>query len=59
LLWALHGYQLGGKENRHNQLQCVKHLLNAGADKTIPNKEGSLPIDFLSDTDREVLQLLK
>lgn len=59
LLWALHGYKLGGKENLHNQVECVKHLLEAGADKTIPNKEGHLPIDFLNGTDVEVLRQLK
>ena len=59
LLWALHGYKLGGKENRYNQVECVKHLLEAGADKTIPNKEGYLPIDFLSGADVELSQLLK
>lgn len=58
LLWALHGYKSGGKENRHNQVECVKLLLEAGADKTIPNREGYLPVEFISETDVELLQLL-
>jgi ankyrin repeat protein len=59
LLWALHGYKFGGKENRYNQVECVKHLLSAGADKSVPNKEGHLPIEFANDSDMELLQLLK
>lgn len=59
LLWALHGYKFGGKGNRHNQVACVKQLLEAGADKTIPNKEGRLPVEFIDNMDVDFLQLLK
>lgn len=59
LLWAVHGYKSGNDENRYNYSQCIKQLLEAGADKSIPNKEGRLPIEFLDDTDVELLQLLK
>jgi ankyrin repeat protein len=58
LLWAVHGYKSGNNENIHSYSQCVRQLLDAGADKTIPNKEGRLPIEFLDDTDVELLQLL-
>ena len=58
LLWAVHGYCFGGRENRYHQLACVKLLLDAGADKTIPNHEGYRPFDFLPDTERELKDLL-
>jgi len=48
LLWAVHGYKFG-ESNRHHQIECVKLLADAGAEKNIPNKEGKRPIDFLSD----------
>jgi ankyrin repeat protein len=59
LLWALHGYDASGKDNRDNRIECVKQLLAAGADKTVPNKDGHLPVEFLDETDVELLQLLK
>lgn len=58
LLWAIHGYRFGGKENRHHQVACAKLLLEAGADKTIPNHEGSRPLDFLEDSEPELRALL-
>ncbi|GAB3945468.1 hypothetical protein GCM10028805_14600 [Spirosoma harenae] len=58
LLWAVHGLKFGGSENRHNQAECVRLLLAAGADKTVPNKEGTTPIEFLDDKDEELRQLL-
>ena len=59
LLWAVHGYKSGNNENLDKYSRCVKQLLAAGADKTIPNKEGRLPIEFLNDADVELLELLK
>ncbi|MBD2701179.1 ankyrin repeat domain-containing protein [Spirosoma sp. BT702] len=58
LLWAVHGFKFGGPENRHNQIECVRLLLAAGADKNTPNKEGTLPIRFLNEQDVELRQLL-
>lgn len=58
LLWAVHGYTYGGNENRHNQIDCVRMLLGAGADKTIPNRQGILPVQFLSDEDLELKKML-
>ena len=58
LLWAVHGYKFGGKENRHNQLSCVRMLLQAGADKNIPNGEGTHAIEFLGEEDADMKQLL-
>ena len=59
LLWTVHGYKTSGKDNRFRRIQCAVRLIEAGADKTIPNKEGQQPIQFLDETDVELLQLLK
>lgn len=59
LLWAVHGYKRGGPGNKRNQVQCVRLLLAAGADKTVPNIEGTLPIGFLDEQDEELLALLR
>ncbi|WP_461081986.1 ankyrin repeat domain-containing protein [Spirosoma flavus] len=58
LLWAAHGFKFGGPENRHNQVECVRLLLAAGADKNAPNKGGTSPIEFLNEQDREMRELL-
>lgn len=58
LVWAVHGYKFGGEKNRHRQIECVRLLLEAGADKIIPNKEGTPPIGFLDEEDTELIQLL-
>ena len=58
LLWAVHGYKFGGGKNRHRQIQCVHLLLKAGADKTTPNKDGTLPVEFLTEEDVELKNLL-
>ncbi|HZY78763.1 MAG TPA: ankyrin repeat domain-containing protein [Cyclobacteriaceae bacterium] len=34
LQWAVHGYTSGGKENKLNQVECIKLLLAAGAEET-------------------------
>ncbi|GAB3999696.1 hypothetical protein GCM10028807_50650 [Spirosoma daeguense] len=59
LLWAVHGHKFGGPDNQHNQTQCVRLLLNAGADKDTPNKEGTAPIAFLTEQDTELRALLQ
>lgn len=59
LLWAVHGYVHGGKDNRLNQVECARLLLAAGADKTIPNIEGVQAIGFLEDDDTEMRKLLQ
>ncbi|MBO9631469.1 MAG: ankyrin repeat domain-containing protein [Chitinophagaceae bacterium] len=59
LLWAVHGYKYGGAENRHHQVDCVRLLLDAGADKTIPNIEGTTALAFLDEEDTELLGLLR
>ncbi|MDR6569981.1 ankyrin repeat domain-containing protein [Chitinophaga ginsengisegetis] len=59
LLWAVHGLKYGGAENRRHQVECVRLLLAAGADKTVPNIDGTTPLEFLDETDTELIDLLK
>ena len=58
LIWALHGYRFGGKDNRHHQTACVRLLLDAGADTSIPNFEGYLPVQFVEEGEIELKALL-
>jgi uncharacterized protein len=58
LLWAVHGYKFGGGKNRHNQIECVRLLLAAGADKNIPNADGKIALQFLDIHDAEFIKLL-
>ena len=59
LLWAVHGFKYGGRENRHHQVECVRLLIEAGADKTAPNIEGTAPSGFLDEQDTELINLLR
>ena len=59
LLWAVHGYVFGGLENRYHQIECVRLLLAAGADKTIPNADGATPAELLNEQDEELHHLLR
>lgn len=58
LLWAIHGYKFNGGKNVHNQIQCARMLLEAGADKTIPNASGKTPRQLLDETDAKLIELL-
>lgn len=59
LLWAVHGYKYGGIETRHHQIECVRLLIKAGADKNTPNIEGTAPLEFLDEQDVELADLLR
>ncbi|NLU95463.1 ankyrin repeat domain-containing protein [Chitinophaga sp. Ak27] len=59
LFWAVHGLKLGGPGNQSRQVECVKLLLSAGADKTVPNLNGTTPFELLEETDTELISLLK
>lgn len=59
LFWAIHGYKTSGEKNRHHQIECARLLLQAGADKTIPNANGKKPIEILDAADKELLSLLQ
>lgn len=58
LFWAIHGYESGGGKRLQDYLECVKILLDAGANKSIPNKEGMTVFDLLTDLDNELKILL-
>jgi ankyrin repeat protein len=57
LLWAVHGYVSGGRERVDHYAECIRLLIDAGANKTIPNLEGKKPIEFLDHED-EIAKLL-
>jgi uncharacterized protein len=57
LFWAVHGLKKGDKTNMHNHLECVKILIQSGADKNIPNGEGKTVFDLLNDEDVELKEL--
>ena len=59
LFWAIHGYKFGGKENRYNQIECARLLVEHGADPNIPNFEGFRPMDLLGDDDEQLAVLLE
>lgn len=60
LFWGVHGYRFAGEKNRKNQVECVRLLLQAGADKSIPNAEGYKPIEILdASIHAEMISLLK
>jgi hypothetical protein len=59
LFWAVHGLKFGGKENQRKQVKCARILIEHGADPSIPNFEGYLPIQLLSEGDKELQSLLK
>jgi ankyrin repeat protein len=58
LFWAVHGLKSGDKNDRHNYLECVRLLIQAGADKSIPNGEGKTVFDLLNKEDAEFKELL-
>jgi uncharacterized protein len=59
LFWAVHGLKNDGYDNMRDCIESVKALLNAGADKTIPNFEGYMPFQILNERDVELIALLK
>jgi uncharacterized protein len=59
LFWAIHGLKNSDGKNAKSYIECVKLLLDAGADKSIPNVEGTSVLDILDDGDVEFKSLLK
>ncbi|MEK6782209.1 MAG: ankyrin repeat domain-containing protein [Bacteroidota bacterium] len=57
LFWAIHGYKFGEEDNCHHQVNCARILLDHGADLSIPNFEGYLPVQLIEDGDKEFLEL--
>ena len=58
LFWAIHGLKFGSKENQYHQPECARILIHHGADKSIPNMEGYLPIQLLDAEDIELRNVL-
>ena len=58
LFWAVHGLKKGDNSNMHNHLECVKILIQSGADKHIPNSGGKTVFDLLNDEDLELKEQL-
>ena len=57
LFWAIHGLKSGAAV--HQQVACAKLLIAHGADKTIPNFEGYLPVQLVKDADHELKSILQ
>ena len=58
LFWAVHGLKSGDNPNMHGHQECIKLLLQAGADKSIPNADGNTVFDLLHDEDVELKNVL-
>jgi ankyrin repeat protein len=58
LFWAVHGLKNGDQNNIPGYLECVKILVQSGADKNIPNADGKTVFDLLHDEDLELKDLL-
>jgi len=58
LFWAVHGLRNGGTNNMRDCVECVKILIQSGADKNIPNAEGKTVFHLLTDEDLELKEQL-
>ena len=58
LFWAVHGFKNGGYAEREKCVTSVKLLIRAGADRSIPNKDGTTAAELLNERDRELKELL-
>jgi hypothetical protein len=59
LFWTVHGLKNGGTNSLRDSLECVKILVQSGADKNIPNCDGNTIFDLLNVKDIELKELLK
>lgn len=58
LFWAVHGLKKGGYDDMQSCIASVKALLDAGADKTIPNIDGNTAYQLLNEKDIALKELL-
>jgi uncharacterized protein len=58
VFWAVHGLKNGGCDDPQATLECMKMLIEVGADKTIPNGEGETVFEMLGVDDLELRNLL-
>lgn len=49
LFWAVHGLRSGECNHLDEYKACVKMLLEAGVDKSVPNVEGHLPVELVRE----------
>lgn len=54
LFWAVHGAKNGGSDSVQDTLACINILVEAGADKNIPNGNGKTILDLLNEEDAEL-----
>jgi ankyrin repeat protein len=59
LFWAVHGWKNGDKNNLQQYRRCVEILIQAGADKNIPNVDGNTVFDLVNDEDSELKKELQ
>jgi uncharacterized protein len=58
VFWAAHGFYHSDRKAHDHYVACVRSLLEAGADKTTTNIDGSPPAEMVQE-DEELFQLLK
>lgn len=59
LFWAVHGLKNGGSNSIPATLECINILLQSGADKNIPNGDGTTVFDLLTKEDVELKKALQ
>jgi uncharacterized protein len=59
LFWAIHGLKNSDGKDVKSYVECVKLLLDAGADKSIPNGEGTSVLEMLDEKDSELRSILE
>jgi hypothetical protein len=58
LFWTVHGLKSDATNNLRDYLECVKILIQSGADKNIPNGDGKTVFDLLNAEDLELKEQL-
>lgn len=57
--WAIHALLSKDNGNAHNQLQCIKLLLKAGADKSLLNSDSMQYLRSVAESDKELEGLIR
>ena len=58
LFWAVHGLKEGDKADLQNHLECVRLLIQAGGDKSVPNANGKSIYDLAEAGDLELKDII-
>lgn len=58
LFWAVHGLKSTDRKDLSGYLECVRILLAAGGDKSIPNADGNTVFDLIGSRNPELKILL-